>query len=124
MIEYDVDERRKEVTLVLHEDGEGLVLHEGGEGIIDSERQGPMFHEGGDGRWWCNSRVGSEERSITYELEDLGDIEVEVREYQPTILVEEEGIVGDWSTSDDDDNDEVNSMERLVNINIDCDFRE
>ncbi|KOM45374.1 hypothetical protein LR48_Vigan06g068000 [Vigna angularis] len=41
------------------------------------------------------------------EVEELEDIEVEVRE---------------WSTSDD--NGEVNSMDGLVDINIQCDFRE
>ncbi|WVZ06347.1 hypothetical protein V8G54_019693 [Vigna mungo] len=43
------------------------------------------------------------------EVEDLEDIEVQVYE---------------WSTSHDDDYGEVNSKDGLVNINVQCDFRE
>ncbi|KAG2394327.1 uncharacterized protein HKW66_Vig0182960 [Vigna angularis] len=189
MIEYDVDERRDEVVLVLHEGGEGPMLHEGGKekddgkGVCGNQTEGDggvseqlgerrekddgdgvcasqiegygglsehlgESREKDDGEGVCGSQteeddgelgearekddgegvcgegeirkvddgegnedgLGEGQRhgdgGITQKLRDLGDlddIEVEVREYELTTFVEEEGIVGDWSTSDDDD---------------------
>ncbi|WVY95865.1 hypothetical protein V8G54_028016 [Vigna mungo] len=100
----DLDERRE------IDDSEGLGGRETNEdGGLIQDLGGSETH--GDG-------------GITQELGDMGDIEEQVHEYEPTTFVEEEVIVGDWSTSNDDGNGEVNSMKGLVDINFECDLRE
>ncbi|KAG2376424.1 uncharacterized protein HKW66_Vig0154220 [Vigna angularis] len=69
------------------------------EGDVEAERI-----EGQDGE---DDRLDGE--SYTIEVEDLEDIEVEVR---------------DWSTSRDDDDGEMNSEDGLVDINVQCDVSE
>ncbi|WVZ10985.1 hypothetical protein V8G54_015515 [Vigna mungo] len=103
---------------------EGYGLGEGERREVDDgEGERTEVHDGEDER----TKVDDGEGGITQELGDLGDLEdmeVEVREYERTTYVEDKGVVGDWSTLDDDDNREVNNMEGLANINVECDFKE
>ncbi|XP_014521867.1 midasin-like [Vigna radiata var. radiata] len=107
----EVEEAHAERTKAdeVNEEGEGNRI-EVQEGPVEAERieaqKGAQEGEGDklDGE---GDRLDGE--AYTIEVEDLEDIEVEVR---------------DWSTSRDGDDGEMNSDDGLVDINVQCDVSE
>ncbi|WVZ24975.1 hypothetical protein V8G54_003519 [Vigna mungo] len=99
MIEYVGDETREEVAPVLHEMVRVYMMVNVKKMVVKQKLRVVVTHEDG---------------GLT---QNLGDIEEQVREYELTTFVDEE-------VNDNDGNGVVNSIEGLVDINVECDLRE